>query len=309
MTFPQALIDPAPRDDLQKLTFKVDGQSFSGTDLLRALELSWCRYTSAKRASCSASSPAQAQCVPTAFVVHHLLGGEIVRAKAATESHYFNLLGDGTVLDFTRSQSFGAEMWDILSRPISRGYIGDSGSSDRPHTLMQFPVGINHDTTSVYLYLMEIGDNVARFELLLSRVTAVLRLMARTVDGAYLPFLEPSVRSERWIRENRLAFVIDQPAPWGISPGHRLICPKRAVPTYFDLSADEVQAVHELLLASRDEIDRDLHPDGYNIGMNCFHAAGQTVFHAHVHLIPRYQGDHPNPRGGVRAVIPGKQGY
>ena len=56
-------------------------------------------------------------------------------------------------------------------------------------------------------------------------------------------------------------------------------------------------------------IDAERQPDGYNIGVNCGEAAGQTVFHAHIHLIPRYSGDDPAPRGGVRAVIPGKKNY
>lgn len=56
-------------------------------------------------------------------------------------------------------------------------------------------------------------------------------------------------------------------------------------------------------------VDEKYHPDGYNIGINVGEAAGQSIFHVHLHLIPRYAGDVPNPRGGVRGVIPAKQNY
>lgn len=63
--------------------------------------------------------------------------------------------------------------------------------------------------------------------------------------------------------------------------------------------ADEVKRI----------VDQNLHPDGYNLGINVGEAAGQSIFHVHLHLIPRYAGDVPNPRGGVRGVIPSKQNY
>jgi len=94
-----------------------------------------------------------------------------------------------------------------------------------------------------------------------------------------------------------------------VSPGHVLVIPKRHVASFFDLTKEEQQDM--LLLADRVKsiIDEKFHPDGYNIGVNVGEAAGQSVFHVHMHLIPRYKGDVSNPRGGVRGVIPSKQNY
>ncbi len=94
-----------------------------------------------------------------------------------------------------------------------------------------------------------------------------------------------------------------------VSEGHALVIPRRHVASLFDLPADEqaslwaeVARVRALLLAKH-------HPDGFNIGVNDGTAAGQTVPHAHIHVIPRYTGDLPDPRGGVRWVIPAKAKY
>ena len=119
------------------------------------------------------------------------------------------------------------------------------------------------------------------------------------------PFTNPAL----WLATNALAVVVDQPEPWMVSPGHCLIVPRRLVETVWDLSPTEWSACLELLAVMKARIDRDFRPDGYNIGINCGEAAGQTVFHAHLHVIPRYRGDDPAPRGGVRAVIPGKKNY
>ncbi|QSZ67035.1 HIT family protein [Methanofollis aquaemaris] len=94
-----------------------------------------------------------------------------------------------------------------------------------------------------------------------------------------------------------------------VSPGHILVIPRRHVPTFFEATDAEKMAVLELVSRCRDQIEETYHPDGYNIGVNVGAAAGQTVMHLHVHLIPRYAGDDPDPRGGVRGVIPEKKGY
>lgn len=94
-----------------------------------------------------------------------------------------------------------------------------------------------------------------------------------------------------------------------VSPGHALIIPKRHVASYFDLTVGERKDMNEALLCVKSKIDERYHPDGYNIGVNVGEYAGQSVFHCHMHLIPRYKGDVPNPKGGVRGVIPGKQSY
>ena len=105
--------------------------------------------------------------------------------------------------------------------------------------------------------------------------------------------------------ENCVAFYDGFP----VSPGHTLIIPKRHVANYFELSRVEVQAMQSMLGRVRQIIDEQYHPDGYNIGVNVNEAAGQSVFHVHMHLIPRYKGDVENPKGGVRGVIPDKQKY
>ena len=94
-----------------------------------------------------------------------------------------------------------------------------------------------------------------------------------------------------------------------VSPGHALIIPKRHVASYFDLTDDEHKDMNDALLCVKSKVDEHYHPDGYNIGVNVGEYAGQSVFHCHMHLIPRYKGDVPNPKGGIRGVIPGKQSY
>ena len=94
-----------------------------------------------------------------------------------------------------------------------------------------------------------------------------------------------------------------------VSPGHALIIPKRHVASYFDLTDDERKDMNDALRRVKSIIDERYHPDGYNIGVNVGEYAGQSVFHCHMHLIPRYKGDVPSPKGGVRGVIPGKQSY
>ena len=94
-----------------------------------------------------------------------------------------------------------------------------------------------------------------------------------------------------------------------VSPGHALIIPKRHVASYFDLTDEERKAMNAMLLEVKQKLDERFHPDGYNIGINVGEDAGQSVFHCHMHIIPRYKGDVPNPKGGVRGVIPSKQLY
>lgn len=94
-----------------------------------------------------------------------------------------------------------------------------------------------------------------------------------------------------------------------VSPGHTLIIPRRHVASFFDLTRDEVAAVMDLIRSTRQLLDQQHRPNGYNIGVNVGAAAGQTVFHVHVHLIPRYFGDVQKPRGGVRHVVPHRADY
>ena len=116
-----------------------------------------------------------------------------------------------------------------------------------------------------------------------------------------------NIPQDKLIAENDLCFAIYDDFP--VSKGHVLIIPKRHVADYFSLTEDEVMAIQIILREIKTKLDADMSPDGYNVGINVNEAAGQTVFHVHVHLIPRFKGDVENPRGGVRGVIPHKQNY
>jgi len=94
-----------------------------------------------------------------------------------------------------------------------------------------------------------------------------------------------------------------------VSRGHCLIVPRRHVASFFDCTPDERNDMMALLAEAKDLLEHQYRPDGYNVGLNNGAAAGQTVMHVHMHLIPRYQGDVPDPRGGVRWVIPEKAAY
>ena len=103
------------------------------------------------------------------------------------------------------------------------------------------------------------------------------------------------------------ALVIRDAFP--VSPGHTLVIPRRHIGSFFKLSDAERTCMVELLARGKAELDLSFQPDGFNIGINDGAAAGQTVQHLHLHLVPRYRGDVPDPRGGVRWVMPGKAKY
>jgi diadenosine tetraphosphate (Ap4A) HIT family hydrolase len=111
----------------------------------------------------------------------------------------------------------------------------------------------------------------------------------------------------RVVEENRFATLILDGFP--ISPGHCLIIPKRHVGSIFEVTEAEHADLFALLNRAKELTEQRHKPDGYNIGINDGAAAGQTVPHLHIHLIPRYAGDLPDPRGGVRWVIPNKADY
>jgi ATP adenylyltransferase len=94
-----------------------------------------------------------------------------------------------------------------------------------------------------------------------------------------------------------------------ISPGHALLMPRRHIATWFDATTEEQHALVAAINAAKTAIELEQSPDGYNIGINSGEAAGQTVQHLHVHVIPRYEGDVDDPRGGVRQVLPEKAAY
>ena len=113
--------------------------------------------------------------------------------------------------------------------------------------------------------------------------------------------------STRVLISNPHGMVIRDGFP--VSPGHTLIIPRRHLGSFFDLMVDERDALLELLETAKHQLDDEFRPDGYNIGINDGPAAGQTVPHLHIHLIPRFSGDRKDPRGGVRWIIPEKADY
>jgi len=116
-----------------------------------------------------------------------------------------------------------------------------------------------------------------------------------------------SLAVERLVLESEGAVVIRDAFP--VSPGHTLIIPRRHVASFFEITDTERTDLMSLLAAARDDLERQFHPAGYNVGINDGTAAGQTVPHLHMHLIPRYTGDANDPRGGVRWVLPEKAAY
>lgn len=116
-----------------------------------------------------------------------------------------------------------------------------------------------------------------------------------------------SLAPERFREGTRHSIRIDDAFP--VSPGHALVIPRRHVQSFFDLRDDERADLLNLLGRARATIQAERSPDGFNIGINDGTAAGQTVMHLHVHLIPRYAGDRPNPRGGVRWIFPERADY
>ena len=123
----------------------------------------------------------------------------------------------------------------------------------------------------------------------------------------------PFCKIERLINKDRIVYQDDTWIAiydnYPVSQGHVLLMPKRHVETFFNLNMIEFGSLGVTIGIIKMILDKKFHPDGYNIGANCGEAAGQTVMHCHIHIIPRYNGDMDNPRGGVRGVIPEKQKY
>ena len=116
-----------------------------------------------------------------------------------------------------------------------------------------------------------------------------------------------SLAPDRLVLTSVHAVVIRDSFP--VSPGHTLVIARRHVGSFFDVTDDERAGLLDMLLRAREGLEREFHPAGYNIGINDGAAAGQTVQHLHIHLIPRYEGDRDDPRGGVRWVLPDKAAY
>ncbi len=109
------------------------------------------------------------------------------------------------------------------------------------------------------------------------------------------------------IFDNKTTYAIYDNYP--VTKGHILIIPKRHIEDYFSINKEELLDMDENIKECKTIIDKKFSPDGYNLGINNGKAAGQTVMHLHIHLIPRYENDCDDPSGGVRGVIPEKQKY
>ena len=107
--------------------------------------------------------------------------------------------------------------------------------------------------------------------------------------------------------QTKLSFAFLDSFP--VSNGHALVMPKRHVESIWKMTTEEYIDASNLVRQVKDILQKQFDPQGFNIGVNCGEAAGQTVFHAHIHVIPRYAGDVSSPRGGIRNIIPGKGSY
>ncbi|MFM2285260.1 MAG: hypothetical protein RLZZ543_757 [Bacteroidota bacterium] len=115
------------------------------------------------------------------------------------------------------------------------------------------------------------------------------------------------LEQDRILYRDDYFFIIKDAFP--VSPGHLLIISNTLRKDFFELTDKEKAQFPKTIEQAKALISIEYKPDGYNIGMNCGETAGQTVFHFHCHVIPRYKGDMENPRGGVRHVIPSKGKY
>ena len=115
------------------------------------------------------------------------------------------------------------------------------------------------------------------------------------------------ISPERKLYQGEYFFIMKDLYP--VSPGHLLIISNEVKKDFFFLTTIEKVHLNHTIDIAKGIIEKEFQPDGYNIGMNCGESAGQTIFHFHCHLIPRYKGDMDNPRGGVRHCISGKGYY
>lgn len=120
-------------------------------------------------------------------------------------------------------------------------------------------------------------------------------------------FCELNKQERRIVAETDKFLAVRDNYP--VSPGHTLLIPKRHLASFFELSKEELDDLHRILSAVRDILGQELKPDGFNIGINDGKAAGQTIFHLHVHVIPRYIGDVEHPEGGIRNILSSEVRY
>lgn len=195
----------------------------------------------------------------------------------------------------------GSLRYDVLKRAGFRcdlcGISADERAIEVDHILPRKHGG-KDDLTNLQALCFKCNANKG------ARDDENFRAVREGLDARQANCIFCTLATDRIIASNTLAVAIRDKFP--VTPLHTLVMPKRHAATYFDLFEPERRAINQLLDWLRAEITkRDLSVSGFNIGANSGDAAGQTVGHAHVHLIPRRLGDVEDPRGGVRAVIPG----
>jgi diadenosine tetraphosphate (Ap4A) HIT family hydrolase len=127
----------------------------------------------------------------------------------------------------------------------------------------------------------------------------------RALTPEQCPFCQPKDR--KCLIESKLSYAIFDAYP--VTLGHLLVIPRRHISDFFDLYPHEVEDLMRLLWHAKEYVAREYQPDGFNVGINVNTAAGQTIPHVHIHLIPRNTGDVEDPTGGVRGVIPWQSKY
>ena len=121
------------------------------------------------------------------------------------------------------------------------------------------------------------------------------------------PFCYDKIKDRIVAKQNSVVAIPDS---YPVTDGHLLIVPKKYMAEYFSMNETEKRDIDALIMILKNHImEKDQTVTGFNLGVNIGEPAGQTIFHAHIHLIPRRNGDTPNPRGGVRGVIPEKMSY
>ncbi len=108
------------------------------------------------------------------------------------------------------------------------------------------------------------------------------------------------VAGDQRVIESKFFYAIFDKYP--VNPGHLLIISKRHIPDLFSLEEAEFNDLYCMLTRAKQMLDAKFNPDGFNMGVNCGEAAGQTIYHFHLHIIPRFKNDIENPRGGVRNI-------
>ena len=213
-----------------------------------------------------------------------------------------------TVLSFYRPESF----FDPAKNDIVMDVSALLAPGGRAYFIME------HDRENFARRLALKGEDLHRY----NREAMLFREIWNTGTAEiyeYIPYTEIYQGNEKaspffsideprgLITESAAAFAILDKYP--VSPGHTLIIPKRVTADYFDLSWPEQEACWKMVAKVKAILDASFKPDGYNVGINVSEAAGQTVPHVHIHVIPRYTGDVEEPRGGVRGVVPGRRSY